>query len=346
MNKENLNKIKTDIDNYFNNLSEDDKFSGEILVSIKGEKIISKAFGMANYELDVPNTTRTKFRIGSVTKQFTAAAILQLYDKGLLDINDTLDRYVPNYPKGNKVTIHHLLTHTSGIFNHTSIKGFVESIMKNPHNAESLIEEFKDCPYDFEPGTKHLYSNSGFILLGYIIEKISKKSYKEYLQENIFDKLLMNDSGYDDHIEVIKNRASGYALKEDEKTLLNCDFIDMTIPYASGSLYSTVEDLYLWNNGLLEGKVISKDSLNKMSSKYADAGKEGYYGYGLFIDEIELGGKVRKKVYHGGGIPGFFSENDIFPDDDIQVIMLTNIATMKFAPKIDAVESIIFKYIQ
>ncbi len=343
INKQVLDKIRININNYFNELVENEKFNGAILVSINGKKLINQGFGMSNYELDVPNTSKTKFRIGSVTKQFTAVAIMQLYEKGLLNLDDTLDKYIPNYPKGDKVTIHHLLTHTSGIFNHTSIEGFMKNIMRNNHSVEDLIEEFKNLPYDFEPGTKFSYSNSGFILLGHIIEKISKKSYKQYLQENIFHKLLMDDSGYDDHIQLIKNRASGYSLEGEEKILSNCDFIDMSVPHAAGALYSTVEDLHSWNKGLFQGDIISEESLNKMISKHVNAKEEDYYGYGIFIKDVEFGGRIRKKVYHGGGIPGFFSSNTIFPTEDVQIIMITNITNEHFSDKVSKVESTVFE---
>lgn len=343
INKQMLDKIRINIDNYFDELVEIEKFSGTILVSIKDGILINQGFGMSNYELDVLNTPKTKFRIGSVTKQFTAVAIMQLYEKGLLNLDDTLDKYIADYPKGNKVTIHHLLTHTSGIFNHTRIERFAKNIMRNTHSVENLIEEFKNLPYDFEPGTKHSYSNSGFILLGYIIEKVSKRSYEQYMHEFIFNKLSMYDSGYDDHIRLIKNRASGYSLDGEEKLLSNCDFIDMSVPYAAGALYSTVEDLHIWNKGLFQGKVISEESLNQMISKHANAGDEGSYGYGIFINDVELGGKVRKKISHGGGIPGFFSANSIFLTEDIQIIMVTNIINEYFANKVSKVESIIFE---
>jgi len=345
INKQKLDKIRTNVNNYFSELPEKEKFSGAILVSINGEKVINQGYGMSNYELDVPNTPKSKFRIGSVTKQFTAAAIMQLYEKGLLNLNDTLDKYISDYPKGDKITIHHLLTHTSGIFNHTNIEDF-EKIMRNNHSVEDLIEEFKNLPFDFEPGTKYSYSNSGFTLLGYIIEKISKKSYKQYLQDNIFNKLLMNDTGYDDHIQLIKNRASGYSLEGEEKILSNCDFVDMHVPYAAGALYSTVEDLHIWNKGLFQGKVISDESFNQMISKHANAGEKGNYGYGIFTQDIELGGQVRKKVYHGGGIDGFLSANNIFINEDVQIIMITNILNEYFGDKVSKVESIVFEGIQ
>jgi CubicO group peptidase (beta-lactamase class C family) len=338
-----VDKIRVNIDNYFGKLVENEKFSGSILVSIKGERIISKGYGMANYELSVPNTPETKFRIGSVTKQFTAVAIMQLYEKGLLNLDDTLDKYITDYPKGDKVTIHHLLTHTSGIFDYTRIEGYLKNIMRNNYGVEELIEEFKNLPYDFEPGTKYSYSNSGFVLLGYIIEKVSKKSYKQYLEENIFNELAMDDSGYYDHIQLVKNRASGY--KRKNKILSNCDFIDMSVPYAAGTLYSTGEDLYIWNKKLFEGKVISEDSLKQMISKHVNAGEEGYYGYGIFTNDVELGRKLRKKVYHRGIIPGFLSSNNIFPTEDVQIIMITNIFNKHFADKVSKVESIVFENI-
>ncbi len=343
INKQTLDKIAININNYFNELSGNEKFSGAILVSIKDEKIISQGFGMSNFELDVPNTSKTKFRIGSVTKQFTAVAIMQLYEKGLLSLDDTLDKYIPDYPKGNKVTIHHLLTHTSGIFNHTNIDGFIKNIMRNNHSVLELIAEFKNLPYDFRPGGTYTYSNSGYILLGYIIENVSKMSYKQYLQENIFNKLSMDDTGYDDHLQLIKSRASGYSLKGEERILSNCDFIDMTVPYAAGALYSTVEDLHTWNKRLFQGEIISKAALNQMISGHANSGDQGFYGYGIFTADVELGGKIRKKVYHGGGIPGFLTSNNIYPDEEIQIIMTTNVVNEYFADKISKIETIVFE---
>ena len=341
INRQMIDKIRINIDNYFNELLGNEKFSGVLLVSIKGEKIVSKGYGMANYELDIPNKSKTKVRIGSVTKQFTSVIILQLCEQGLINLNDTLDKYIPDYPNGDKVTIHHLLTHTSGIFNSTEVKDFSKD-MRNEHSVVDLISEFKQLPYDFEPGTKFSYSNSGYILLGYIIEKVSKKSYKEYLNHNIFKKFSMNDSGYDDYKKIIKDRASGYSLVGEEKSLANCDFVDMSVPYAAGALYSTVEDLYIWNNKLIKGEVLSEDSLNQMFSKHVKT-QECYYGYGVFLDDVELGGKVRKKIWHTGGIDGFLSCSKVFPDEDIQIIMITNIDSECFSPKFSKVESIVFE---
>ncbi len=344
MKRETLDKIKMNIDNYFNELEGNEKFSGVLLVSVEGENLINKGYGKANYELDIPNEAKMKYRIGSVTKQFTAVIILKLCEEGLLNLNDTLDKYIPDYPEGNNVTIHHLLTHTSGIFNSTRIEGFRDN-MRSHHSVEDLINEFKELPYDFKPGEKFSYSNSGYILLGYIIEKVSKLTYEEYLCKNIFNKFFMEDSGYDDYKKIIKGRASGYDLEGEEKDLVNCDFIDMTVPYAAGALYSTIEDLYIWNNKLIKGQVLSESSLNQMMTKHVKT-EECFYGYGVILDDEELGGKIRRKIWHTGGIPGFLSCNKIFPDEDIQIIMITNIASGSFPHKCDKVESIIFESIQ
>jgi len=342
INKEKLVKIREEIDNYLNKFTGEEKFNGAIFVSLEGERVISKGYGMANFELEVPNTAEIKFRIGSVTKQFTAAAIMQLCEKGLLSPEDTLDKYISDYPNGDKVTIHHLLTHTSGIFNYTNIDGFDKNIMRNNHSILELIEEFKNLPYDFEPGAKYSYSNSGYALLGYIIEKVSRMSYEQYLKENIFNKLSMVNSGYDDHFKIINNRASGYSFEGEEKILSNCDFIDMSVPHAAGAMYSTVEDLHIWNNGFLKGKVVSEKSLKQMFSKHANT-EDGCYGYGVFVNEVELGGRVRKKIFHGGGIPGFRSTNRIFPIEDVQIIMITNVLGEAFTEKAPNVERIVFE---
>lgn len=335
-----IENIKMDINNYFNELEGEEKFSGVTLVSFEDEKVINKGYGMANYELNIPNAPEMKYRVGSVTKQFTAVIIMKLYEKGLLNLEDTLDKYISDYPNGDKVTIHHLLTHTSGIFNSTRIEGFSKN-MRNHHSVEELIEEFKYLPYDFQPGEKFSYSNSGYILLGYIIEKVSKKTYEECLQEDIFNKYSMNGSGYDNHKKIINNRVSGYSFDEEQNQLINCDFIDMSVPYAAGALYSTLDDLYTWNKKLIEGEVLSKDSLDKMLSNHVYTGND-YYGYGLFLDDVKLGGKTRKKVWHTGGIPGFLSCSKVFPKENIQIIMITNITSECFSSAVDSIEKIVF----
>ena len=336
--KESIEVIREKIESY---LKYEKTFSGQLLLSIKGEKVISKGLGMANYELDVPNTNNTKIRICSITKQFTAALVLQLVEKGLLSLDDTLDKYIEGYPKGDKVTIHHLLTHTSGIPDYNDEEEYEKIYKKISHTVEELINRFKGFTYEFEPGEKFSYSNAGYTLLAYIIEKITNKSYEENLQENIFDKLSMVDSGIDNNRKIIKGRVSGYSLNEDG-TRVNCDYQDMSRTHGAGDIFSTVNDLYLWNDALYKGKVVSKGSLNKMISKQAKMDEDNYYGYGLIISDMEIGGKTRRIVYHDGSLPGFLTYNSVY-DGDIQLIILNNVYNLDYANEyLNKIEGIIF----
>jgi CubicO group peptidase (beta-lactamase class C family) len=225
----------------------DHQFMGSVLVARHGQVLLSKGYGFADAEWDVKNTPSTKFRLGSVTKQFTAASILLLEERGKLHVDDRVKKYLPDAPPAwDQITIRHLLTRTSGIPNFTSFPDYrsMETISTTP---QKLVARFRDKPLDFQPGEKFSYSNSGYVLLGYLIEKISGRSYAKFVQENIFDKLDMHDSGYDSHAALIKHRASGY--KPGANGLENADYIDMTIPLSAGALYSTTEDLWRWEAG-------------------------------------------------------------------------------------------------
>ena len=305
--------IELKVDEYINAYLKMGTFSGSILIARKGIILLSKGYGMANYENDVPNISETKFRLGSITKQFTATSIMQLEEKGLLNVNDPISKYLPDYPNGEKITIHHLLTHTSGIPNFTSFPEYRETMIL-PSPVEKIIERFKYKPLEFTPGEKFSYSNSGYILLGYIIEKISGKSYEDYLRENIFQPLNMMNTGYDHHRPLIKHRASGYVLGING--LVNADYIDMSVPYASGGLYSTVEDLYLWDKALYTEKLVSKSSLDKMFTPFKED-----YGYGWFI----IKQFNRKLITHGGIINGFYGYISRYVDDEVCIIVLSNI---------------------
>jgi CubicO group peptidase (beta-lactamase class C family) len=323
INKDTIETLNLQITEYIISLTKpEDMFSGSLLVSIDGITILNKAYGMANYELNVPNTLTTKYSIGSLTKQFTAFLIMQLIEKGLLQLEDTLDNFIEDYPKGNEITIHHLLTHSSGIYNYTKDED-LDLYMRNYHSLDDLIAKFKNKPLDFEPGIKYSYSNSGYILLGYIIEKITDKTYEKCVNENIFNKLSMNNSGYNDHIKLIKNRAFGYDLEEEK--IQNCDFIDASIPYAAGSLYSTIGDLHIWNSALFTENIINKEYRNKMIDKHIKIAENFHYGYGLMIWSKEYGKKIRLGISHDGGTPGFVASNNIFPEDNVEIIILSNL---------------------
>jgi CubicO group peptidase (beta-lactamase class C family) len=203
------------LDEYIRGAEEVWKFSGTVLVAKDGKPVLDRGYGMANYELGVPNTPEMKFLIGSITKQFTATAIMQLAEKGLLDVNDPISKYLPEYPKetGDSITVHHLLTHTSGVPSYTD-NAELMGRRATKMSTEEILNSFKDKPLDFPPGGQFKYSNSGYYLLGLIVENVSGKSYEEYLQENIFDPLGMAHTGYGHHRPILPNRAAGYELDE------------------------------------------------------------------------------------------------------------------------------------
>jgi CubicO group peptidase (beta-lactamase class C family) len=310
-------EILTKVDEYLKAYLERGQFSGSVLVAGNGQVLFSQGYGMANYELDVPNTPQTKFRLGSITKQFTALAIMQLQEKGHLNVKDSLAQYLPNYPNAEQITLHHLLTHTSGIPNFTSFPDYLETMML-PLPVEKIIARFKDNPLEFQPGEKYQYSNSNYILLGFLIEQVSGQSYESYLQDHLFNPLQMKNTGYDHHSLLLKNRASGYSRREQQ--LVNAGYLDMSIPHGAGALYSTVEDLYLWDRALYTEQLLSKPSLETMFTPFLDQ-----YGYGFLISHLFN----RKLVAHDGGVNGFVSDLHRYIDDDVFIVILSN---FEFSP--------------
>lgn len=301
--------IESELDSYVKAYVNQGLFSGSILVAKDGKVLLYKGYGMANYELDVPNTPQTKFRLGSVTKQFTGMAIMQLQEVGLLQIDDTVSKYIHDYPRGDEITIHHLLTHTSGIPDIRAFSTYEKKKIK-PHTLDQLIERFKNKPLDFEPGEKYKYSNSGYVLLSYIIEKASGKKYETVLKEYIFDPLGIRNTGYDHHEAIIKNRASGYSIVDDK--IVNATYIDMSFPAGAGALYSTIEDLYLWDQALYSEKLLSKESLAKIFTTS--------HGYGWAIDKVFN----HNWIGASGEIEGFTTNISRYPDDKICIIVLNN----------------------
>jgi len=293
-----------------------------VLIAKKGQVIYEKAFGMANLELGVPLKTDHVFRIGSVSKQFTGAAIMQLVEQGKLSLQDELTKFIPDYPtQGKKITVEHLLTHTSGIKSYTDMKEWTPEVHRKDFTVSALIDFFKNQPMDFDPDAKWQYNNSGYILLGYIIEKVSGQTYGEYVTEHIFKPLGMKNSYYGDVEPVIKNRAAGYSQAGPAGPYLNAAFLSMTQPYAAGSLLSTVEDLYTWTKALHSGKVVKPESLKKMTTPYTlPDGTNTHYGYGLQMGNL-LGSPT---VEHSGGIHGFLSDLVYLPNEDVCVAILTN----------------------
>jgi CubicO group peptidase (beta-lactamase class C family) len=288
-------------------------FTGSALVAKDGKVVFSKGYGMANVEWDIPNTPQTKFRLGSITKQFTAASILLLQERGKLSVQDPICKYFDSCPESWKeITIHHLLTHTSGVPNFTSFPDYQKTMMM-PVTMESLVSRFKDKPLDFKPGERMSYSNSGYVALGYIIEKVAGETYESFLRKNIFDPLKMADTGYDCPTTILKNRATGYSSMNGKR--INSEYLDMSIPHAAGALYSTVEDLFTWNEALFSDKLLSAKSREAMMTV-----DKNNYAYGLAVNQ-QLN---RKMVSHGGGINGFNTALARFPEEKVTVVVLRN----------------------
>ncbi len=299
------------------------RFTGSVLVAKDGVPLLRESFGAANREWDIANTPDTKFRLGSLTKQFTAVAILQLAEAGKLSIDDPVSKLYADAPAAwSKITIRHLLNHTSGIPSYTAIPGFFENgSSKKPLKPEEIVKLTQDKPLEFEPGAKFAYDNTGYILLGVVIEKASGQTYADYLNQHIFQPLGMKNTGYDVSGEILAKRASGY--EPGKSGWRNANYLDMTLPYAAGSLYSTVDDLLIWNTALTNGKI-----LNDASRKAAWTENLNHYGFGWGI-ALQDG---HERVSHNGGINGFSTAMNRYPKDGLVTIVLSNFQAAPSTP--------------
>jgi len=292
-----------------------------VAVVKNGRPVLAKGYGFADLENDVPANAETVYRIGSVTKQFTSAAIMRLMEQGKLSLDDTLQKFLPNVPaQGNRVTVRHLLNHSSGIKSYTSLGPKWGRVMRLDIAPDSMVALFANELFDFKPGDAYRYNNSGYFLLGMIIEKLSGKKYGQYLQDEFFTPLGLKSTIYCDQAPLIKHRAQGYATQPGGK-FINAEPLSMTHPYAAGSLCSTVNDLAAWTQALAGGKVVSPESYKLMTTPGTfNDGKPMTYGFGLGIGT--LGG--HRQVSHNGGINGFISELHLYPDDSLITVVLTN----------------------
>ncbi len=292
--------------------ADEGRFAGSVAVARNGKIVYAGSFGSADEEWGVPNTPETKFRIGSITKQFTGMAILLLEQEGRLKVEDGICPYLASCPESWKpITLHHLLTHTSGIVNFTALPDYA-ALKKRRLKPEEVAQIVKEKPLDFEPGTKMQYSNTGYILLGAAIEKAGGMSYAEFMRKSVFEPLGMKDTGVDDQRQVLEKRARGYACTPQ---CVNADFIDMSVPHAAGAMYSTVLDLVKWDAGIRAGMILTTENHKRWITPF-----KNNYAYGWTVRE--RGGM--QEVSHGGGIDGFATMIVRYPEQGVVAAAFTN----------------------
>jgi len=290
------------------------KFNGSALVAKNGNILLNKGYGYRNATDKVANNEQTIFQLGSVTKQFTSAVILKLQEEKKLSVSDKLSKYFPGYPKGDSITIEQLLTHTSGIYNYTNDGKFMANEVTKSANREMMMALFKDKPLDFSPGSSWSYSNSGYSLLGYIIEAVTKKPYEQAVRKYIFTPLKMTHSGFDFTHLKSNEKAIGY-FKLNDKEKEEAPIVDSSVSFSAGAIYSTIGDLYLWHKALQKNSILSREQQEKAYTPVKNR-----YGYGWSIDSIE----GKRRVSHGGGIHGFITTIARVPEDDICIVLLSN----------------------
>ena len=310
--------ISRKLDEYFESANRAYRFTGSALVVRDGKVLLHKAYGWRNWEQQQHNDTSTSFPILSITKSFTAALILLLEEQGKLALSDKLSKFLPEISNSNKVTIRQLLNHSSGLPNYTDPIGIEDSnIVCNPVPRERIIELFNHKPLEMKPGRYFSYNNTGYYLLGMVIEKLTGKSYEQVIRERIFQPLKMYNSGFDFNGLAPNLRATGYyRFRKDEK--LPICYLDSTVGYSAGGIYSTTGDMNRWMEALSNQQILSKSSWNKALDP-----QQGDYGYGWWIRNLY----GRKYFTHTGGYPGYMSMVSYFPSEKISIILLNNYGT-------------------
>lgn len=328
-------QISQKLDTYLNTLQSTDNFHGSVLVAQNKKIILDKGYGKSDFEQNIQNTPNTTFPIGSMTKQFTAMAIMQLVERGLISVSDPISKYIPDFPNGNIITIENLLTHSSGIVNCTDLPQFWNMSQDSLKDINKVIDLFKNKPLEFKPGTNFSYSNSGYILLGYIITKVSGMSYGDYLQKNIFQPLDMKNTGLGYKGTEKMYSSTGYSGYLDVYPV--SDEITLSGAYGAGCLYSTTEDLYKWDRALYTEKMVKQSTLDNIFSNHIEMAPSGpYYGYGWMLTS----GKYGKEIYHGGNTVGFTSNIARYPAKDLAIIILTNVGYYNINPLNDTLANI------
>lgn len=311
--------------NAYNKLNE---FNGTALITQNGITLLDKGYGFKNVETKELNSPSTIFQIGSITKQFTSTIILKLAERKKLKLTDKLSKYFPDYPNGNEIKIFHLLTHSSGIYNYTNDVDFMKSEAVKPANEKKMLAVFKDKKLDFTPGSQYSYSNSGYMLLGYIIQKVTKQSYEKTVRDYIFKPLKMNNSGFDFVNLNNTNKATGYFTITD-KNSIKAALVDSSVSFSAGAIYTTTADLLKWHNGILNNNIIKRASIEKAFTPYKNR-----YGFGWIMDSVN----TKRITTHAGGIFGFNANIARVEQDDICIILLNNVGN----PKLEDITKDIF----
>ena len=312
--------VQEQLDAYLQACTDLGYFSGSVLVAKEGDLLLNKGYGLSNHEHTIANSSITKFRLSSLSKPFVSLAIMQLQERGLLTVHDRLSDYIPDYPRGNEITIHHLLTHTSGIKNYATLAEF-QTFKKLPTTIIQLMERFKYLGLASNPGSLYKFSNSNYALLCFIIERVTGQPHYVYINEHIFKPAGMVNTGYDMQAAIVPGRAAGYTL--DTHGLINADYTDITAAVGLGSFYSTVEDMYLFNQTLNTELLACRGSLASMFTPYAQIGdKEDNIMYGYGWATITLAGHTVKK--HIAGIDGFSTAMYRFADANMFIVVLSN----------------------
>jgi len=323
--------LEKKIDRIFQEFVQQDDFQGAVLVGHQGNILYQQAFGQANREWDIPNTIDTKFNLASISKQFTAALILQLVEQGKLDLSETILDYFPDYRQdvGERVTLHQLLTHQSGIPNYTSLPYVWSDSLYRRYDSSELIQKFASGDLEFEPGTRYQYNNSGYLILSYIIEEVTGQPFEEVLDKRIVRPLGLKHTGVDEREEVLPRRAYGY-----NKTAAGYQNVySMYMPnlQGAGNLYGTIGDLYRWDQALYNNSVLSGKSLELMMRPYTDVNQqwippyENRYGFGVGVAKLPIGSqKNTTMIFHSGHIRGFSGFYSRFPEEEYAIIILSN----------------------
>nr|WP_295869399.1 serine hydrolase domain-containing protein [uncultured Chitinophaga sp.] len=304
------------------------QFNGSVLVSYRGAVLLDKGYGFKNVTDKIPNNAQSIFQIGSITKEFTSTVILSLESQGKLSLQDKLSKYFPGFPSGDQISIHHLLTHTSGLYNYTSdIEREDAAVIGRPVDRNLIIQRFINQPLAFKPGSAYSYCNSGYFLLGMIVEKVTGTSWEENVRKLILAPLEMGHSGFDFISLNDRDKATGYQVLDEDRQ--QADIVwDSTVSYAAGSMYATTGDILRWSKAIVEKQLLPPASWNEAFTPRLHG-----YGYGWSVDSL-LGEHC---VGHGGGIPGFSSHMLIFPEKDLEVVVLSNVHENTFVEPISKI---------